>query len=317
MRIGNYRVLREVVSGPTGVTYEVEHVMLPRVALLKLMHPQATWSRAFAVQVLREACILEALDHAGVPRVYESGVMDKRPWFAIERVDGEPLSARVADGLLTPLELAVVLRDAAAVLEHAHRRGVIHGGIRPDSILATGHERGFPLCITDWSDARTYDTASLGGPPVEPSPYLAPEVLRRDSIDDRADVYALGAVAQAVAELSEAPRELIVLLRQMTAYDRYDRPSSGEVVSELAWAAQYASHRADTFRDTAQAALDAIHLLEPDDVQLVDTDGVPANANAPMPRIRRPRWTPTGAITSDHVPEVAGEIGDTPPEDHS
>jgi serine/threonine-protein kinase len=236
----------------------------------------------------------------------------------------------MTDGLLTPLELAVVLRDAAVVLEHAHRRGVIHGGIRPDRILATGHERGFPLCITDWSEARTYDTASLSGPAPGSSPYLAPEVLQRDAIDDRADVYALGVVAwealtgalPGAASLASAPRDLALLLQQMVAHDRYDRPSSGEVASELAWAAQYVSHRADTFRDTAQAAAHAIETidLEPDQVELVDTDGVPANANVPavpMPRIRRPRWTPTGAITSDHVGEVAGEIGEPSPEDVS
>ena len=305
-RVGNYRIERELGSAPAHGTYQAAHVVLPRVALLKVMHAQTATLRPFAVQMLREACILEALRHAGVPCVYESGVLAGRPWFAVERVVGEPLIARLADGLIAPVEVAMIVRDVATVLEHAHRRGVIHANLKPERIVLTGDERGFGVCVIDWGEARPYDATSMM--PHVPAPgsrtFVAPEIARGDQIDDRADVYALGVIAyQAMtgelpydgsiaaivdgsaryvpilARCPHAPPELCTMIDQMLARDRFDRPSSAEVRADLGWVNEQAPvRRLDTERDDVPI----------DDIDLVDVDGIPTSAL----RIRRPRWTP-------------------------
>ncbi len=67
-RVGDYQIEREVAYEETAVVYLATHVVLPRKTYLKIAHPG---SRSAAVHLLREACILEALSHAGIPRVHE------------------------------------------------------------------------------------------------------------------------------------------------------------------------------------------------------------------------------------------------------
>jgi eukaryotic-like serine/threonine-protein kinase len=297
-RIGNYRIGRELGSSPAYATYEAAHVVLPRLAIVKVMHARVATLQPFAVQMLREACILEALRHAGVPAVYESGLLaDKRPWLALERVDGDPLIARLADGLLAPIEVAAIVRDVASVLAHAHRRGVIHGSLKPEQIMLTAGHRDFPVCVVDWSDARPHD--AIAPMPHIPMPgsrtFVAPELARGDQVDDRADVYALGVIAyqamtgalpydgaiyiSANERCPHAPRELCTVIDQMLALDRFDRPSSAEVRDELAWPVE---SRVETDRDVP---IEDIELPEP----------------ASLPRIRKPRWTPA-VVSGDFVP---------------
>lgn len=280
-RIGNYRIERALGQTSTGALYQVVHVVLPRRAVLKV-----TSRGPFAKHVLREACILEALRHPGAPQVYESGLLpDRRPWFCAEQIDGVTLVERVVQGPLGSLETALLVRDIAAVLEHAQRRGVAHRGLRPERIVLTPRRR-FPICIPDWSDARG------------------------DAVDDRADIYALGAIAflaltgaplsgrVSTAEAAPgAPPELTSMIDQMLSIDR---PSAAEVRGDLDWLA-------------AALSSDAAPIAPIEDIVLVDTEGVQLEVPT-LPRIRRPRWTPTyTAVTSDDDAVVAGEIDDSAP----
>ncbi len=263
-----------------------------------------------SVPMLREACILEALRHAGLPAVYESGLLaDDRPWFAFEDVCGERLSEALARGPLRPIEVARLIRDVARVLEHAHRRGVVHGALRPERIVLTGAGRGFAVCITEWGSARTYDAAPAI--PHLPTPgsraYLAPEAQRGDAIDDRADIYALGLLAcQALTgslpaatlpltvreRCPRAPRELAIVIDQMLAHDRFDRPSSAEVLGDIAWVTE----GAEALQDLPAVA--EVELVDIDDAVDADAeaDAIAAAAEPPL-RIRKPRWTPNGMAT--------------------
>lgn len=297
-RVGNYEIEREVATG----SYAAIHVVLPRRAIIKVMQGNLP---AFAVKLMREACILEALQHPGIVKVFESGVLpDRRPWFALELVDGDELTEVLELGSLRAVEVVQLVVSLAEILEHAHRRGVIHRGLRPDRIVVTGRT----LCITDWSDARTHDASSQI--PNLPAPgaraYIAPEVTRGDPIDDRADVFALGVIAYqaltgvlpsatayvpAAQQCKNAPAELTTLIDSMLAHDRFDRPSAAEVRSELFW-----------LGGVLEASVSA-----PEHVVLVDTEGVPATAA--MPRIRKPRWTPPiSYLASDLADLVSGEI---------
>jgi len=289
-RIGNYRIDGERRRDAMSVVYEARHLVLPRRAFIKVMHEADV--RPAAIQLLREACILEALEHPGIIRVFESGLLpDRKPWFAYERVEGATVGDLLANGPLDPPHAAALLCDIADILEHAHRRGVVHGSLRPDRIVVTGRMRGFPLCIADWSDARVHDTSapvrSIG--PIE---YAAPELVKGDRIDDRVDIFSLGVIAyqaltgnlpaagdlrsqQVLTEVHcpDAPPQMTGLVDQMLAWDRFDRPSSAEVKAELA---QLASDLAE-----------------------------PASGAPGVVRIRKPRWTPSLSFDSGEPDIVA------------
>jgi serine/threonine protein kinase len=262
VRIGDYRLEAELTASTTARMYRATHQVLPRQVMIKIAcEPRDS------VAVLREACMLAALHHCGIVRVHEVGrLADNRTWFASEIVDGLTVAGTLELGPLDPFTAVAIVRDAAEILAHAHQRGVVHGALTPDKLVLTSRLRGFPLCITDWSSARTHDAQAIH--PAEPGPYTAPELVRGE-LDDRADVFALGAVAYRAftgqvpdgapvsAHAPELPRALATLVEQMLAYDRWDRPSSAEVRGELAT------------------------------VVLTSGEVPPAEL-----RIRKPRWTP-------------------------
>lgn len=231
-RIGDYIVEREVGSEATGVIYLATHAMLPRRANVKVMHAGSSWLRSIAVQMLREACLLEALSHPAIPKVFECGVLpDRRPWTAFERIDGVTLAALLSRGQLTIADVVVVLRDVADLLAHVHARGVVHRRLTANAIARTP-DRGFSVCVRHWDDALTFDTASCV------------------TVNARNDVHALGVVAfraltgsvsERAASAAErcpgAPSELTELIDDMLSSDPDARPSAAEVRDRVRWLA--------------------------------------------------------------------------------
>jgi serine/threonine protein kinase len=225
-RIGDYQVEREVTYEETAVVYLATHVVLPRKTFLKVSHPG---SRSAAVHLLREACILEALSHAGIPRVHECGMLaDRRPWCAIEVMPGVKLSRVISDRRMPLADLALALRDLADVLRHAHDRGVVHGRLTASAIVRTQRRRcGHAIC--DWGDAHTLDSEA--------------DVV----IDPREDIHALGGIAYraltgappapatpAATQCPAAPTDLTALIDQMLS-EPVARPSAQDVFARMVW----------------------------------------------------------------------------------
>ncbi|HSK00125.1 MAG TPA: hypothetical protein VK932_02745 [Kofleriaceae bacterium] len=231
MRVGDYRIDRELAVEETGVVYLGIHAVLPRHAAVKVMHPGASQQGA-PVQVLPEALLLEALSHPGIPRVFECGILsDGRPWAAFERIDGASLGELIAGAPLPVADLVVVLRDVGDLLAHAHARGVVHRRLTADAIVRAA-DRGGTVCVRHWDDARSLD--------IEP----------RLAVDAREDVYALGAIAfralagdapEAGVSMAErcptAAVELTALIEHMLAPDPATRPPSDEVRDRARWLA--------------------------------------------------------------------------------
>jgi serine/threonine protein kinase len=261
-RIGDYRIDAELTTSPSARTFLATHQLLSRPAIIKVARAASD-----SLGVLREACLLAAMPHPGIVRLYETGRIDQLTWFASEVVEGMTLASTLALGGALETSIGVgIVRDLAEILAYAHHRGVVHAGLTPDRIAITPRLRGFSLCITEWSTARTHDAQAAHA--WEPSPYTAPEVVRGE-VDDRADVFALGAIAYRVLTgdvfdgkpiAAALPQPIAQLIDSMLAYDRRDRPSSVDV----------------------RAALDA-------PVEL---------------RIRKPRWTPPLQF-APHEGEVA------------
>lgn len=142
MRIGDYVVERALAGDGMVAECLARHALLPRRAHVRVIAAQA---RSLAVRMMREAWVLEALDHPGVPRLYECGVLaDGRPWIAFEPIVGETLVRGCSDAL-------AVMRAVAEVLAHAHARGIAHRAVRAEAIVV--REPGKPVCLVDWRHA--------------------------------------------------------------------------------------------------------------------------------------------------------------------
>src|SRR6476469_5854545 len=97
-RIGNYRIEIELSSTARAAEYRAVHMVLPRRAVIKVVHGQPDQPQI--VNMLREACILDALHHPGIIRVYESGIHDGQPWFAKEQVEGPTIKNLLSPGAI-------------------------------------------------------------------------------------------------------------------------------------------------------------------------------------------------------------------------
>jgi tRNA A-37 threonylcarbamoyl transferase component Bud32 len=197
-RIGDY-----VVEGDIGDGYEAVHVLLPRRVRIEVMHPTFVGLKPLAVRMMREACILEALHHPGVPRVFEVGILadGNRPWVASEIVEGEDIAEP-----MSPTEVLALVRDIAGILAHAHDRGVVHRDLRVDAIVRTDPTRGYPIVITNWAEARADES----------------ELLRA------ADVHALGTIAAALL-VGAVPARIKMMIEDLLVANPMSRPSAAEV----------------------------------------------------------------------------------------
>jgi serine/threonine protein kinase len=170
-------------------------------AAVKILHPEIARRRELCERFMREGMVGNRIQHAGVVRVLEHGAVDDRLTFlVIERLYGESLGDRVTrDGMFPLPDLLDVLDQVLDVLAVAHDAGIIHRDLKPDNLFLT--EEGV-VKVLDFGIARVLETApndlrTRTGMAMGTLPYMAPEQAlgRRDEIDGRVDLFALGATA--------------------------------------------------------------------------------------------------------------------------
>ncbi|MBI2899376.1 MAG: protein kinase [Planctomycetes bacterium] len=192
-RVGKYVLVKVLGRGGMGEVWKGWDNQLHRWVALKFLtgdHPEVL--RRF----LREADLASQLSHPGITRVYEIGVHPKRPFIALEFVDGKSLEG----GKLDRRRAAEIVRDAARAVHYAHEKGVIHRDLKPANVLEARDGRVF---VTDFGLARpasgggslTVSGAVLGTPH-----FMAPEQALGRPADARTDVYGLGATLYALLE---------------------------------------------------------------------------------------------------------------------
>ncbi len=192
--VGSYRVERVLAEGGMGVVYVATHTLLPRRAALKVLRAELGGVPRALESLLEEARVLESLRDAPAVRVYDVGVLpDGRPWLAMELVDGACLAELIVPDAGLALERAATLVEAiASALAAAHALNVVHGDVKPENIIVTADSRAH---LIDWGIARRMCVRQTHAAAVGTPPYMSPEQIRGEPLDERADVYALGVVA--------------------------------------------------------------------------------------------------------------------------
>jgi serine/threonine-protein kinase len=209
--IGPYRVVRELAHGGMGVVYFAERAdgQFQQRLALKLIK-RGMDSDEIHRRFLAERQILARLDHPQIARLLDGGITaEGQPWFAMEYVDGVPLTAYSdARGLGIPERLRIFEKVCEAV-QYAHRNLVVHRDLKPSNVLVTADGQvklldfGIAKLMTaspdgaesGESDIREMGTpATLAGLRLMTPEYAAPEQVRGGPVTTATDVYALGAV---------------------------------------------------------------------------------------------------------------------------
>lgn len=312
------------------------------------MHGSLLRHPGMATRMVQEAAILEDLRHPGIVRVYECNLLpDRRPWIAMELVEGETLANRLLYASALPaLEVATLIANVADVLAVAHKAGVVHRDLKPDNILCTPTDREYSLRLLDWGIARIGPVGRLtldGLTPGTPI-YMSPEQAAGRDIGPACDIYSIGVIAyealtgdppfdgRTLAEVvcmhlsrepeplhrrCDAPRELCDLVRNMLDKDPRSRPSAievGHICRAIAMdlAPSYEAFEisdGDAADATSRRARRPAH-ISPDDRALE------YGATDLLPVVPRPRWTPEiGQVPTVLAHDRRGAIGPRAPRD--
>jgi serine/threonine-protein kinase len=288
---GNYRLLGEIARGGMGVVLRGRDQDLRRDVALKVLHAGLAQRPDSVMRFVEEAQISGQLQHPGIAPVYELGLLsDQRPYFSMKLIRGRTF----ADLLLAREEstsdrrrMLDIFASVCQTMAYVHSRGVIHRDLKPANVMVGAYGE---VQVVDWGlakllarDEAPSTSASSAAAPVEPLEvnvreqhslvgtvmgtlaYMPPEQARGevDRIDERADVFALGAMlceiltggapysgtASQVAveaargmlgpafdelERAQADRELIELCKRCLAPERENRPRDArEVVVAL------------------------------------------------------------------------------------
>jgi serine/threonine protein kinase len=188
--IGEYTVLASLGGGSYGRVYRAVHARSGMLVAIKLLyHPIGSDE---SKRVLVEARAAAQLAHGNIVKVYDLALtVDRRPYIVMELLDGEALAALITRPVTIEIALSIA-KDVLAGLAVAHAKGVIHRDLKPENVLITKSRAvivdfGLAKLVTDPKSRVTVTGEALGTPH-----YMAPEQVRGDEADGRADLYALG-----------------------------------------------------------------------------------------------------------------------------
>jgi len=184
-------------SGGMGEIYRATELRLGRPVALKLIGADGASDPAVRERFEREARLTASIDHPNVIPVYGAGEEDGRLYLVMRYVPGTDLQALLRrEGRLAPARAAAIVAQVADALDAAHAAGLVHRDVKPANVLIDGeHVYLSDFGITRVQEAETRITESGGW--VGTVDFMAPEHLRGEPTDARADVYALGCVLHA------------------------------------------------------------------------------------------------------------------------
>jgi serine/threonine protein kinase len=132
--IGGYRVVSLLGQGGMGAVYLAEQEKPHRRVALKLMRAGASSERALR-RFEHEAELLGRLVHPGIAQIYEAGLAEGVPFFAMELVEGRTLLAYCDETKMGTRERLALFARICDAVHHAHTKGVIHRDLKPGNIL--------------------------------------------------------------------------------------------------------------------------------------------------------------------------------------
>ena len=194
-QFAGFRVEAVAGRGGMGVVYKATQLELDRPVALKVIAAGLLGDPRVRERFLRESRAAAAIEHPNVIPIHAYGEHDGQAYIAMRFVDGDDLRERVAaEGPLAPAQAAAIVARVGAALDAAHDAGLVHRDVKPANILLGVHDQVYLSDFGLASHARSNGGLTSPGGWVGTIDFIAPEQIRGEPVDGRADVYALGCV---------------------------------------------------------------------------------------------------------------------------
>ena len=185
---GNFLLERELGRGGMGGVYMGRDKMLDRPVAVKVMLKEYGADAEFVEKFKREAQAAARLIHPNIAQIYSYGIADGMPYIAMELVAGgslDQLMKNAGPSIDIP-RVMKICEQVAQALRCASDQGLVHGDVKPENVLLDAN--GNAKLVDFGLAAMQKDTNEIWGTPY----YIAPEKVKKEPVDYRADMYSLG-----------------------------------------------------------------------------------------------------------------------------
>ena len=210
--LGGYRIERVIGRGGMSSVYLAHHVRLERRVALKLLAPELADSERFRDRFLRESRLAASIDHPNIVPIYDADEADGTLFIAMRYVEGSDLKQVIrSEGRLDAGRTAAIVGQVASALDAAHALGLVHRDVKPSNVLLTPEDHVYVSDFGLTKRALSVSGLTATGQLVGTIDYVAPEHIKGDAVDRRADVYSLGCmVYECLSGHAPYPRDLEV-----------------------------------------------------------------------------------------------------------
>jgi serine/threonine-protein kinase len=198
---GRYRIVKVIGEGGMGTVYLAEHVLIHRRVAVKVLHPEYATDAEVIERFMNEARAAGTLGHPNIVESTDMGFTGNHvPYIVFEYLEGTLLTDEVYRVGGLPVRRAVrIAQQIASALHAAHNAGIVHRDLKSDNVFLTDKDDALDhVKVLDFGISRFLekeDEATRTGMVMGTPEFMAPEqITAPDSVDKRADIYALGVI---------------------------------------------------------------------------------------------------------------------------
>jgi tetratricopeptide (TPR) repeat protein len=189
---GRYEILRLLGEGGMGAVFEARDREVNRTVALKLIRPELAGNSDILRMFKQELILAQQVTHHNVLRIYDLGLVNDLRFITMQFVEGHDLKSLIQEkGKLAPAEAAAIIVQVCEGLEAAHRRKVVHRDLKPHNIMINAQGEAL---VMDFGLAHSAGSGGSEGTLLGTPQYMSPEQARREELDGRSDLFAIGIV---------------------------------------------------------------------------------------------------------------------------